>query len=290
MGEGILLTYGAYIAQEQDFRKAALIITIADFSVALLAGLVIFPVVFSNGLSPAAGSELAFTTLPVAFSVIPAGRFFAVAFFAVLFFAAITSSVSMLEVCVAAVDEATGWTRRRSAFILTLLLIPASILPALSYSALHLSLGGVPLLDVMDETVGTLGLHVAAILLAATFTWFVPQAVFFSELGSASYLNGSIFFICRYLVPAMLILTVATELVTTMDFSGIMFIHGNRHMSSLVQVEGVALFAFLVNCCLHCYRVGTEMMRARRIAVREMHGRPKHDCAAGGFHGSRMTS
>ena len=132
VGEGILLTYGAYMAQEQDIRKAALIITVADFSVALLAGLVIFPVVFSNGLSPSAGSELAFTTLPVAFSVIPAGRLFSVAFFTVLFFAAITSSVAMLEVCVAAVDEATGWTRKKTTVILTALLLPATLLPALS--------------------------------------------------------------------------------------------------------------------------------------------------------------
>ena len=131
VGEGILLTYGAYMAQEQDIRKAALIITVADFSVALLAGLVIFPVVFSNGLSPSAGSELAFTTLPVAFSVIPAGRLFSVAFFTVLFFAAITSSVAMLEVCVAAVDEATGWTRKKATVILTALLLPATLLPAL---------------------------------------------------------------------------------------------------------------------------------------------------------------
>jgi neurotransmitter:Na+ symporter, NSS family len=246
VGEGILLTYGAYMAQDQDIRKAALVITVADFSVALLAGLVIFPVVFSNGLSPAAGSELAFTTLPVAFSVIPAGRFLAVAFFAVLFFAAITSSVSMLEVCVAAVDEATGWSRRKTTLILTCILLLAALLPALSYSALHLSLAGVPLLDVMDETVGTLGLHVAAVLLVVAFTWFIPEEVFLRELGAASHLNRFIFSLCRYLIPAILVLTVAAELVTGIEPPSFVFIHSSRHIGSLFQGEGVALFAFLV--------------------------------------------
>lgn len=241
VGEGILLTYGAYMAREQDIRKAALVITVADFSVALLAGIVIFPVVFSNGLSPAAGSELAFSTLPLAFAIMPAGRFLAVAFFA-----AITSAVSMLEVCVAAVDEATGWTRKRTSLILTGLLLPAVLLPALSYSPLHLSLAGNPLLDVLDETVGTLGLHIVAILLAVAFTWFVPKEIFLTELGASTHLNRCIYILCRYLIPVMLILTVAAELVTTTDFSGIAVIHSSRHLSSFIQVEGVALFAFLV--------------------------------------------
>lgn len=234
------------MAQEQDIKKAALIITVADFSVALLAGLVIFPVVFSNGLSPSAGSELAFTTLPIAFSVIPAGRLFSVAFFTVLFFAAITSSVSMLEVCVAAVDEATGWTRKKTTVILTALLLPATLLPALSYSALHLTLGGVPLLDVMDETVGTLGLHIAAILLAVAFTWFLPEDVFLSGLGAPTRLNRFIFRLCRYLIPAMLILTVASELFAGTQLTSFTFVHSSRHISSLIQAEAVALFAFLV--------------------------------------------
>ncbi|HSQ93492.1 MAG TPA: sodium-dependent transporter [Methanoregula sp.] len=246
VGEGILLTYGAYMEQEQDIRKAAIVITIADFSVAILAGLVIFPVVFSNGLSPAAGSELAFTTLPLAFATLPAGRFLAIAFFAVLFFAAITSAVSMLEVCVAAVDEATGWTRGKTTMILAGILVPAVLLPALSYSSLHLSLAGTPLLDILDETVGTIGLHVVAILLAITFTWFVPSAIFWQELGADSLLNRFIFSLCKYLIPVALLLTVVTELVTGTDFSGITFIRGAQHISSIFRVEGVVLFSFLV--------------------------------------------
>lgn len=80
VGEGILLTYGSYTAKDQDIPFAALTITIVDTFVALLAGIVIFPIVFSYGLSPAAGAELAFTTLPIAFSRMPAGQFFAIAF------------------------------------------------------------------------------------------------------------------------------------------------------------------------------------------------------------------
>jgi NSS family neurotransmitter:Na+ symporter len=226
VGEGILLTYGSYTTKDQDIPFAALIITIVDTSVALLAGIVIFPIVFSYGLSPAAGAELAFTTLPIAFSRMPAGQLFAIAFFIVLFFAAVTSAVSMLEVCVAAVDEFLGWTRRKTTVVLTGLLLLVSLLPALSYSALRLPVSGVPLLDVMDDTVGTYGLQIAAFLLAVTFTSFVPSEVFSSELGEATRLNRLVFFLCKYVIPAALLLAVCAQLLTGITISGICSISG----------------------------------------------------------------
>jgi NSS family neurotransmitter:Na+ symporter len=246
VGEGILLTYGSYMAKEQDIPKAALIITIADLFVALLAGAVIFPIVFTYGLSPTVGAELAFTTLPIAFSRMPAGQVFAIAFFAVLFFAALTSSVSMLEVCVAAVDEALGWTRRKSTVVLTGILLIMTLLPALSYSAAKLSVFGIPLLDVMDETVGTLGLHIAAILLAVLFTWFLSPDVFWSELGKSTRLNRIIFFLCKYVIPAALLLTIGVQFVQGIGVPGISFISGTPWIDSLLRVEGVALVALLI--------------------------------------------
>ena len=88
------------MAKEQNISRSALIISIADNSVALLSGTVIFPVVFSFGLSPTAGTELAFITLPLAFSLMLAGTIIGIVFFMDLFFAAFTSAISMLEVCV----------------------------------------------------------------------------------------------------------------------------------------------------------------------------------------------
>lgn len=246
VGEGILLTYGSYMAKEQNIPSAALIITVADIFVALLAGVVIFPIVFTYGLSPTIGAELAFTTLPIAFSLMPAGQIFAVAFFAVLFFAALTSSVSMLEVCVAAVEEAAGWARKRTTAIVTALLLVVTLFPALSYSASNLSFLGLSILDLMDETVGTLGLHIAAILLAITFTWFLPEEVFSSHLGGATLLNRSLFFLCKYVIPAGLLITIISQLVNGMTVAGSSFIPGTREIGALLQVEGVILVAFVV--------------------------------------------
>lgn len=246
VGEGILLTYGSYMAKDQKIPSAALIITVADIGIALLAGVVIFPIVFSYGLSPAIGAELAFTTLPIAFSLMPAGQIFAVAFFAVLFFAALTSSVSMLEVCVAAIEEAAGWARRMTTLVVTGLLLVTTLFPALSYSAMKLSFLGLPVLDLMDETVGSLGLHVAALLLAVAFTWFLKEDLFSAYLGGPTRLNRLLFLLCKYLIPVGLLVTIVSQLVNGMQGAASSFIPGTREIGAILQVEGVFLVAFIV--------------------------------------------
>ena len=55
-----------------------------DDVVALVAGLVIFPVVFTNGLEAGAGPGLLFQTLPVAFAQMPGGYLFSILFFLML--------------------------------------------------------------------------------------------------------------------------------------------------------------------------------------------------------------
>ena len=73
----------------------------------------------------------------------------------------------------------------------------------------------------MDETVGTLGLHIAAILLAVAFTWFLSPDIFWSELGTATRRNRIIFFLCKYVIPASLLLTIGVQLVTGIGIPGI---------------------------------------------------------------------
>jgi len=240
VGEGILLTYGSYMDREQDIARSSLIISVADLAVALLAAMVIFPVVFSFGLSPTAGTELAFTTLPLAFSLMPYGNFVAVAFFIVLFFAAFTSAVSMLEVSVAAVQEALGWTRKKTSFFLTGVLLLASLLPALSYSAAHLSLYGIPVLDIMDETVGTIGLHLSAAIIAIAFTWFLPREVFRSETGSSFLMSRIVFPLCKYVIPAGLVLTMAVHLISGFEIPDATYVMGVHHLNAWIQTGGLA--------------------------------------------------
>jgi NSS family neurotransmitter:Na+ symporter len=242
VGEGILLTYGAYMARDQDIPQACLVICVADLAVALLAGLVIFPIVFSFGLSPTAGMELAFTTLPLAFALLPAGSLFAVAFFVVLFFAAFTSSVAMLEVAVSSVQEAAGWSRRNTVVVLTAILLLVSLVPALSFSAMSLSLHGIPVLDIMDETVGTLGLHLAAAVLAIAFTWFAPRGIFEAETGRDSALVRLVFLLCKYVIPAVLLATIGLHLISGFEMPDATYIAGRHFLNAWLRSGGLATF------------------------------------------------
>jgi NSS family neurotransmitter:Na+ symporter len=240
VGEGILLTYGSYMAREQDIPRSALLISITDLSVSLLAGLVIFPIVFSFGLSPSAGTGLAFTTLPLAFSLMPGGRIIGVVFFIVLFFAAFTSAISMLEVCVASVQEAAAWTRKRTTMVLTGILFLVSLGPALSFSAMRLSIGGIPVLDIMDETIGTLGLHIAAMILALAFTWFLPRNVFEDEVGRSTPQTRLVFTLCKYVIPAALVITIGVHLFLGLGIPDATYIAGRHFLNAWLQAGGLA--------------------------------------------------
>jgi neurotransmitter:Na+ symporter, NSS family len=100
LGMGALITYGSYVKKNQNIVSSAAIISVADTMVAFLAGLMIFPLVFSAGMMPSEGPPLVFIILPKIFhDMHPViGRIVGGSFFLMLCFAALTSTISMLEV------------------------------------------------------------------------------------------------------------------------------------------------------------------------------------------------
>jgi NSS family neurotransmitter:Na+ symporter len=118
LGMGAIMMYGSYLNRYVSIGQMTLIIIAMDTLVALLAGLAIFPLVFANGLNPAAGPGLIFETLPLAFGSMPGGTFIGTLFFVLLFLAALSSAISLIEPTVAWLIEtknirrikATVWT------------------------------------------------------------------------------------------------------------------------------------------------------------------------------------
>ncbi|MCG8505067.1 MAG: sodium-dependent transporter [Sphingomonadales bacterium] len=110
IGVGGVLTYGVYLERSVSIPRATLTVAAADTTVALLAGLAVFPLVFAYGLDPAQGAGLVFATLPIAFGDLTGGAVFGALFFLFLAFAALTSAISMMEVSVRTAVE----TRRVS--------------------------------------------------------------------------------------------------------------------------------------------------------------------------------
>jgi neurotransmitter:Na+ symporter, NSS family len=220
VGFGVLLTYGGYLEKNTNIVHSSLIITVADISVAFLAGLIIFPIVFTFDLAPGMGAELAFSTLPLAFSLLAYGQVLAVAFFLLLFFTALTSSIGMLEVSVAAVMEKTSFSRRKTSFLLTLLLLLVGLPAALSYTSMNLSIFGARILDVLDQTLGTIGLPITALLTTLVFTWFLQKKVFTEELLDSKWWTTLVLYMTKYVIPIVLLVTTVSQLVLNIDFAG----------------------------------------------------------------------
>lgn len=243
VGSGILLTYGTYLDKKTDIVQSSLIITFADLSVAFLSGLIIFPIVFTFGLAPGMGAELAFTTLPLAFSLLGYGQILGIAFFLLLFFAALTSSISMLEVGVASVMEKTSFSRRKTSLILTLLIFLVGLPAALSYSSVNLTVLGARILDVLDETLGTIGLPITALLITIVFTWFIQKKIFTEELEGSKHWTNLVFYTTKYVIPVILLLTTVSQLVLSVDFGGWFLIRETRLIRGLAS--GSIGFIFL---------------------------------------------
>lgn len=132
LGMGAILTYGSYADEGTNLPNVALTVSIMDTCVALLAGIAIFPIVFTYGMEPSAGPGLVFKTLPIIFSQMPGGTVIAILFFLLLVFAALTSGISLLEVVVAYYCDEKKWSRRKATLIVGFLIFLLGVPSALS--------------------------------------------------------------------------------------------------------------------------------------------------------------
>ncbi|HEX6995391.1 MAG TPA: sodium-dependent transporter [Gammaproteobacteria bacterium] len=135
VGMGAVMTYGAYLQENESIPRSCLAVVAVDTSIALLAGLVIFPIVFANGLDPASGPGLVFQSLPLAFGQMPGGTFVAVLFFVLLTFAAWTSAISLMEPAVAYFMETRGFDRPKAALLVGVMIWLLGFLTVMSFGA-----------------------------------------------------------------------------------------------------------------------------------------------------------
>ncbi|MHB9286708.1 sodium-dependent transporter [Halobacteriales archaeon Cl-PHB] len=101
LGMGIMITYSSYLGEDRSLLNDSLIIVVANTGISILAGLVVFPVLFTQLDEPGGGGvETTFVGLAGAFSELPAGGIIGAVFFFMLLLAALTSAFSILEVIV----------------------------------------------------------------------------------------------------------------------------------------------------------------------------------------------
>jgi NSS family neurotransmitter:Na+ symporter len=221
IGVGAMITYGAYVPRQISLPKAALTIALADAAVALMAGIVIFPLVFSNGLDPAGGPGLIFITLPVAFGNMPGGHIVGFLFFVLLFFAAFSSVVGMLEPAVSWLEEHKGFSRPKVTILAGMFGWVLGIAAALSFNVWSdvKLLNFVPLVreknifELLDFSVSNLMLPINALLIAIFAGWIMSRKAILDELGLQ---DGTLLMylrlILRYVAPIAIGLIFYTSL------------------------------------------------------------------------------
>jgi NSS family neurotransmitter:Na+ symporter len=202
-----MMVYGAYLPKSVSITRSVLIVVMIDTGVALLAGLVIFPVVFHNGLDPAAGAGLIFQTLPVGFAQMPGGHWFSVLFFLMLSVAGITSMVGLVEAVTAWVEERFKLPRHHSTIIVVGSIAVFSVLSILSYNILsQWAVAGKNFNDIMDVFSNQILLPLGGLLIAVFAGWAMKKEATRDELNSLSSGQHSIwYFLIRYIVPPALL-------------------------------------------------------------------------------------
>lgn len=215
LGMGAMITYGSYLAKDDNLVSSALYVCIADTLIAFLAGFAIFPALFSvPGLSPEEGPGLIFLVLPNIFNAIPLGQLFGTAFFCLLAIAALTSTISLLEVVVAYFIDQLGWHRKTAALLVGSCSFLVGIPSALSNGSVSLLSG---FMDQLFFYFAEVSLAVGAlfICLFVGWKWGIPKAVETIRAGYPSFPQAPLWtFLVRYVCPIAVAVILVTSFTT----------------------------------------------------------------------------
>ncbi|MBT8086562.1 MAG: sodium-dependent transporter [Gammaproteobacteria bacterium] len=218
---GLIMTYGSYVPKNVSLTKSALIIAGADTLVAILAGLMIFPLVFGNGLDPGSGPGLIFRTLPTAFAGMSGGALFGTLFFLLLAFAAVTSIIAILEPIVAYAEDKWGMRRRNGCIVFGFIAWAIGLATVFSFNIWSdvTPLGAIgPFADMsifalIDYFTANLLMPIGAILMAVFVGWLVKKDVLAGDLdfGGTTLFNIWLWMI-RIVVPVAILGVLASSL------------------------------------------------------------------------------
>ena len=218
---GLLMTYGSYVPKNVSLTKSALIIAGADTLVAILAGLMIFPLVFGNDLDPGSGPGLIFQTLPTAFADMPGGRVFGVVFFVLLAFAAVTSLIAIIEPIVRYAEDKWQMRRRNGVLVFGTLAWAIGLLTVFSFNIwadVHplgqfKAFAGKTVFDLIDYATANLMMPLGGILMALFVGWRIKPDVLSSDLsfGSPALFNMWLWMI-RVVVPLAILWVLVSSL------------------------------------------------------------------------------
>ena len=203
LGMGIMITYASYIGEDRNLLQDAGVIVVLDTAIAILAGLVVFPFLFTQGIDPGeGGAGSIFISLAGAFQQLPSGTLLGGVFFLMLLVAALTSAFSIFEVVVSYVTDTFDVDRVPTALGMAAVLFVVGIPTAIDLTYL----------DAYDLFANNILLILSGLLLSIFIGWvYAGEAV--EELGKGRTSDGRIEAVwlttLRYVVPIVLAITLA---------------------------------------------------------------------------------
>ena len=210
IGLGCMITYSSYFNNKTNLQNTAFNVVALDTLVAVLAGLVIFPAVFSVGIEPTSGPSLVFVTLPSIFNTMTFGPFWSALFFLLLILAALTSTISLHEVLTAYLHEERGLSRKKAAWVVT---IGTSLLACASSLSLgvwsEFKIFGLNIFDSLDFVTANILLPLGGLLTSVFAGWVLDRKILRTEISDHGRLKcrlfGLLVVLLRYICPVLLL-------------------------------------------------------------------------------------
>ena len=212
VGMGCMVTYASYFKKDNNLVQTSCNVALLTLLVSLLAGLVIFPAVFSAGLQPAEGPSLIFVTLPEIFKDILFAALWSTVFFLLVTLASLTSTISFHEVLTAYLAEEFKISRRWAARLVSLASV---LLSALTLSLvfdidfLGIKMAGATLVDVFDYLSANIVMPVGALFTCVLASWVMDRSFVKDELSNRGVLKSRVIpvvvFMLRYVTPLLIL-------------------------------------------------------------------------------------
>lgn len=221
---GCLCTYASYFSSGANLFRTAWSVAVIDTFVAVMAGLIIFPAVFSvPGLRPDEGAGLVFITLPNVFNMAFAhapllGYFFSTMFYLLLVVATLTSAISLHEVPTLFFHERFRISRARAAWVTTLLCGGVGVFCALSFGPLsHWQWLGMGLFDWFDYIPSKFLMPLGGMFTCVMVGWHLDRRMVQAELTNHGALRFRLMrayiFCVRYVAPAAIAIIFVNQIL-----------------------------------------------------------------------------
>lgn len=208
LGFGVMITLSSYLNKNENLIKTAISTGIINTIIAVLAGFMIFPSLFSFGLEPDSGPSLVFKVLPIVFSHMHFGSIIAIAFFILLIIAAFTTSITLYEVLITAAEEKLKIGRKASVtMVLVLLFIAGNIPSIMAYGPWsEVRIIGKNIFDAFDVISGNIFFVLTAFGSAIFVGWVLKEDAI-KEISNGSNNKGLIkvwFYYVKFIIPIVI--------------------------------------------------------------------------------------